>query len=85
MDVHIRQWAHFGKEGKTMSQYSALKPHLRGELIQPGDSNYDDARKLYNAMIDKKPAAIACCIGHGRLHARCGSADDSMATGITCV
>ena len=45
-----------------MEDYSALKPYLRGELIQPGDDNYDDARKLYNAMIDKKPAAIAQCV-----------------------
>ena len=45
-----------------MADYSALKPHLRGDLIQPGDGNYDDARKLYNAMIDKKPAAIARCV-----------------------
>src|ERR1039457_5044002 len=45
-----------------MEDYSALQPYLRGELIQPGDDNYDDARKLYNAMIDKKPAAIAQCV-----------------------
>jgi FAD/FMN-containing dehydrogenase len=45
-----------------MTDYSALKANLRGELIQPGDGNYDDARKLYNAMIDKKPAAIARCV-----------------------
>jgi hypothetical protein len=44
------------------ADYSDLKPHLRGELILPGDGNYDDARKLYNAMIDKKPAAIARCV-----------------------
>ena len=37
-----------------MADYNALKPLLRGELIQPCDGNYDDARKLYNAMIDKK-------------------------------
>ena len=34
---------------------------LRGDLIQPGDQNYDEARKVYNAMIDKKPAIIAKC------------------------
>jgi hypothetical protein len=43
----------FIREEKTMADYSVLKAHLRGELIQAGDSNYDDARKLYNAMIDK--------------------------------
>jgi FAD/FMN-containing dehydrogenase len=40
---------------------SALKPNLRGELIQPGDAGYEEARKVYNAMIDKRPALIARC------------------------
>src|SRR5258705_2632395 len=34
---------------------------LRGELILPADPRYDDARKVYNAMIDKRPALIARC------------------------
>ena len=38
-----------------------LKNRLRGEIIQPGDDGYDDARKVYNAMIDRRPALIACC------------------------
>src|SRR3954470_16976524 len=32
---------------------------LRGELIRPGDAGYDAARRLYNGMIDKRPALIA--------------------------
>ncbi|HEY9206169.1 MAG TPA: FAD-binding protein, partial [Candidatus Methanoperedens sp.] len=36
---------------------------LRGELIRPGDTGYDDARKIWNAMIDKRPALIARCTG----------------------
>ena len=39
-----------------------LKAAFRGELLQPGDANYDAARKLYNGMIDKKPALIAHCV-----------------------
>ena len=39
-----------------------LASRLRGELIRPGDAGYDDARKLYNAMIDKRPALIARCV-----------------------
>jgi FAD/FMN-containing dehydrogenase len=38
-----------------------LAARLRGELIQPGDAHYDDARKVYNGMIDKRPAFIARC------------------------
>jgi len=35
---------------------------LRGELIQPTDSNFDEARKVYNGMIDRHPALIAKCV-----------------------
>jgi len=35
--------------------------NLRGELIQPEDDGYDDARKVYNAMIDRHPLLIAGC------------------------
>lgn len=38
-----------------------LAAQLRGELIRPSDAGYDEARKLYNGMIDKRPAVIACC------------------------
>ncbi|MGZ8203249.1 MAG: FAD-binding oxidoreductase [Burkholderiales bacterium] len=34
---------------------------LRGKLIQPGDGDYDTARKVYNAMIDRRPRMIARC------------------------
>ena len=39
-----------------------LKNRLRGGIIQPGDDGYDDARKVYNAMIDRRPALIARCV-----------------------
>src|SRR5215467_792367 len=38
-----------------------FKGSLRGKLIQPGDADYDEARKVYNAMIHKKPRLIARC------------------------
>ena len=38
-----------------------LRSSFRGELIQPTDANYDSARKVYNATIDKRPRLIARC------------------------
>src|SRR5216117_985714 len=38
-----------------------FKRNLRGRLIEPGDKDYDEARKVYNGMIHKKPRLIACC------------------------
>jgi FAD/FMN-containing dehydrogenase len=38
-----------------------FKDILRGELIQPDEETYDGARKVYNAMIDKRPRLIARC------------------------
>ena len=34
---------------------------FRGDVIEPGDPRYDATRKVYNAMIDKKPALFAQC------------------------
>ena len=38
-----------------------FKGQLRGELIEPTDARYDKERKVYNAMIDRKPRLIAKC------------------------
>src|SRR2546425_10849272 len=38
-----------------------FKSNLRGLVIEPGDKSYDDARKVYNGMIHKKPRLIARC------------------------
>jgi len=38
-----------------------LQSAFRGQIIQMGDQDYDGARRVYNAMIDKRPVAIARC------------------------
>ncbi|MGW1754325.1 FAD-binding oxidoreductase [Streptomyces mirabilis] len=43
---------------------------FKGQLVAPGDSGYDEARTVYNAMIDRRPALVA----------RCASAED-----VSCV
>ena len=39
----------------------ALQTTVRGELIRPTDTHYDEARALFNGMIDKHPALIVRC------------------------
>ncbi|MBP8948092.1 MAG: FAD-binding protein, partial [Candidatus Promineofilum sp.] len=38
-----------------------LAAGLQGDLVTPADAGYDEARTLYNAMIDKHPALIVRC------------------------
>ena len=40
---------------------SAFAAQLQGELIQPSDARYDEVRKVYNGMIDRRPALIVRC------------------------
>lgn len=46
----------------TEEQIEQLATALRGDVIRPGDSDYEMARTVYNGMIDKHPAIIARCV-----------------------
>ena len=43
----------------AISALEGLTTAVKGRVVERGDPAYDEARALYNAMIDKHPAAIA--------------------------
>jgi len=43
-------------------QFQDLKSMMRGTLVTPDDPGYEEARKVYNAMIDRRPWLIAQCV-----------------------
>ncbi|MFI9809564.1 FAD-binding oxidoreductase [Streptomyces sp. NPDC052301] len=48
--------------GFSAPALESLREALRGPVVAPGDTGYDEARSIYNAMIDRRPAAIAGCV-----------------------
>jgi FAD/FMN-containing dehydrogenase len=40
-----------------------FKASLWGVVLRPGDDGYEDARKVWNGMIDRRPALIVRCTG----------------------
>lgn len=56
---------------------SALREQLSGPLISPTDPAYDEARAVYNAMIDRRPALIARCTSVADVRAALDAATSS--------
>ena len=56
-----------GLEGREIElkpdAFDGLKMRLRGPVFAPGDVGYEESRTVWNAMIDRKPAVVARCLG----------------------
>src|SRR5512145_1396530 len=50
---------------QSTSVIKALEGRVRGPVLNPGAPAYDDARSVWNAMIDRRPAVIVRCLGVG--------------------
>ncbi len=46
-----------------LADTSALASAMRGPVLTAADAGYDEVRKVWNGMIDRRPAAIARCTG----------------------
>lgn len=57
-----------------------LREGLRGPVITPRDPGYDEARAIYNAGIDRRPAAIAQCVDVADVRSVISVARDTGAT-----
>jgi FAD/FMN-containing dehydrogenase len=49
------------EEMQTTSPLEVLSERFAGELIMPGDPGYDVSRRVFNAIVDRRPALIARC------------------------
>jgi len=57
------------REGREIElkqdQIDGLRSRLRGPLLTPGETGYEESRTVWNGMIDKKPALVARCLETG--------------------
>src|ERR1700732_1036291 len=53
--------------------YSHLKSEFRGDLLRPGDHEFSEAGRIWNAMVARTPGLIARCVGVPDVQAAVGA------------
>ncbi|HYJ66812.1 MAG TPA: FAD-binding oxidoreductase [Nocardioidaceae bacterium] len=51
------------RSARDQVAYRELAAQFAGSLTEPGDSGYDDSRRIWNGSIDRRPGLIARCVG----------------------
>ena len=68
-----------------MTPLRDLAARLDGELLEPGDAGYEPARGVWNAMVDRRPRAIARCASTADVAATIRAARDAgLELGVRC-
>lgn len=60
LKVTIRSGTYSVLEESAVEEF---RSNLRGALLTPASEGHDDARKVWNGIIDRRPALIARCAG----------------------
>jgi FAD/FMN-containing dehydrogenase len=64
---------------------AGLASKIRGRVVEPGDADYDDARAVYNGMIDRRPAAVAYCVDERDVAAAvCFARESALRLAVRC-
>ncbi|HET6876550.1 MAG TPA: FAD-binding oxidoreductase [Jatrophihabitans sp.] len=51
------------------ADFAGLRTHIEGEVVTGTDAGYDDARRVWNAATDRRPAAVVRCAGSADVRA----------------
>lgn len=69
----------------TTSAGVTIGAALDGQLLLPGDAGYDEARSVWNALVDRRPAMIVRCASVADVVAAVRTARDlDLEIGIRC-
>ena len=71
--------------GLKTTAVGGLADRLDGEVLEPGDDEYDAARRVWNAMVDRRPALIVRCASAGDVaHALRFAREQGLEIGVRC-